>query len=226
MGKGGRKLVEHQDGKTIQSESSERKLTQNDIYSRVAAAAESSSTFQYPDNGSAHSHLSHPWPKGSSSVSHINHIRHQSFGKRPWPASYKKRSSIASSQSAKSTSLKKAIRGYLLPRIRHETPSLVRFQSKYTSPFNDFFFTYIGAFGTHTAYMLLLPMIFFADADVGGVNRHHYGRGLVVILALGVYVTGLIKVSWLIVLAQGRTSKGMHIMIRTGCAYQDHHHHL
>ncbi|TPX33882.1 hypothetical protein SmJEL517_g03331 [Synchytrium microbalum] len=92
------------------------------------------------------------------------------------------------------SSIRKSIRSWLLKSVRSETPALVRFQQHYSSGFNDWVFTYIGIFGTHEAYLTLLPMLFFADADDGSeYNRHHFGRGLLMVLAAGVYITGLVK---------------------------------
>ncbi|TPX40510.1 hypothetical protein SeMB42_g05961 [Synchytrium endobioticum] len=174
MGKGGKKLTDDDCSSGVQQSTPTRAKTSTSApsYTHIASAAESPLTLQPSDTGTNHQHQPpHCWHPPAKSNS--------SSGKRPWPwpASYKKRSSVSSSVNRSSTSagLKRAVRAYLLPRIRAETPYLVRLQTAHACPFNDFFFTYI---------------------DVGGVNRHHYGRGLVIILALGVYITGLLK-DWL-----------------------------
>ncbi|TPX61123.1 hypothetical protein SpCBS45565_g07324 [Spizellomyces sp. 'palustris'] len=96
--------------------------------------------------------------------------------------------------------LKSALRSILLPIIQYETSVIANLQRRIRSPLVYACFKYLGALGTHTAFLLLLPMLFWFESgammDVHGrsidVNRV-YGRSLVLLLAAGVYLSGAVK---------------------------------
>ncbi|KAF7338800.1 Sphingosine-1-phosphate phosphatase [Mycena sanguinolenta] len=54
------------------------------------------------------------------------------------------------------------------------------------TPFLDNYFVYTSALGTHTFFMTFLPMLFF-------FGYPELGRGLIVVLCLGIYLTSVIK---------------------------------
>ncbi|ODV88705.1 hypothetical protein CANCADRAFT_16630, partial [Tortispora caseinolytica NRRL Y-17796] len=79
-----------------------------------------------------------------------------------------------------------AIRSKILPLIRKETPILARIQSSMRSNYLDWFFSMLANFGTHTFYLLFLPILFWFGRDIEA-------RGLVYVLGFGVYATGFAK---------------------------------
>ncbi|KAK5651207.1 hypothetical protein OQA88_12714 [Cercophora sp. LCS_1] len=78
------------------------------------------------------------------------------------------------------------LRQRLLPLVRWETPYLASIQSKVRTPALDSYFAITANLGTHTFFMVGLPILFWC-----GFND--FGRGLVRILACGVFFTGFIK---------------------------------
>ncbi|KAL5091989.1 hypothetical protein Trisim1_002379 [Trichoderma cf. simile WF8] len=78
------------------------------------------------------------------------------------------------------------LRQQALPLIRWETPYLAALQSKLRTPALDSYFAITANLGTHTFFMIFLPMLFW-----GGYAA--FAKGLVHILALGVFWTGFIK---------------------------------
>lgn len=78
------------------------------------------------------------------------------------------------------------LRQRLLPLIRWETPYLALLQSKIRTPALDSYFAITANLGTHTFFMIGLPILFWC-----GFNG--FGLGLVHILAAGVFFTGWIK---------------------------------
>ncbi|KAF7348655.1 Sphingosine-1-phosphate phosphatase [Mycena venus] len=54
------------------------------------------------------------------------------------------------------------------------------------TPFLDSYFVYSSALGTHTFFMTFLPMLFF-------FGYPELGRGLIVVLCLGIYFTSVVK---------------------------------
>jgi hypothetical protein len=54
-----------------------------------------------------------------------------------------------------------ALRDYLIPIIRWETPHLSAMQEKYRTPTLDTYFAFTANFGTHTAFMITLPILFW-----------------------------------------------------------------
>lgn len=74
----------------------------------------------------------------------------------------------------------------LLPIISSETPVLSRLQTRIRHPALDYYFEKSSNLGTHTAYVLMLPMFFwYGNADLG--------RLLTFCLAFGVYFTNVLK---------------------------------
>lgn len=74
----------------------------------------------------------------------------------------------------------------LLPIIAAETPVLGRLQARIRHPWLDKYFEKTSNLGTHTAYVLMLPMFFwYGNPDLG--------RLLTFCLAFGVYFTNVLK---------------------------------
>ncbi|CAK7219594.1 Long-chain base-1-phosphate phosphatase [Sporothrix bragantina] len=78
------------------------------------------------------------------------------------------------------------LRNRLLPLVRWETPYLAYFQNKLRTPALDSYFAITANLGTHTFFMIGLPMLFWFDYQM-------FGKGLVHILASGVFFSGFIK---------------------------------
>ncbi|KEZ46091.1 PAP2 superfamily protein [Scedosporium apiospermum] len=79
-----------------------------------------------------------------------------------------------------------AVRQFLLPIIRWETPYLAYFQGAVRTPLLDSYFAITANLGTHTFYMVGLPLLFWCGYS-------SYGKALVHVLASGVFFTGFIK---------------------------------
>ncbi|CAG8957151.1 hypothetical protein HYFRA_00009352 [Hymenoscyphus fraxineus] len=78
------------------------------------------------------------------------------------------------------------IRQRLLPLIRLETPYLAWMQDRMRSPALDSYFAITANLGTHTFFMVVLPILFWC-------GHTSLGRGMVHILASGVFITGFLK---------------------------------
>ncbi|KAF4452494.1 hypothetical protein F53441_4699 [Fusarium austroafricanum] len=78
------------------------------------------------------------------------------------------------------------LRQQMLPLIRWETPYLAWMQEKLRTPALDSYFAITANLGTHTFFMIGLPICFWCGYAA-------FGKGLVHILALGVFWTGFIK---------------------------------
>ncbi|KAF4126340.1 acidPPc [Geosmithia morbida] len=78
------------------------------------------------------------------------------------------------------------LRQSVLPLIRWETPYLAWLQEKLRTPALDSYFAITANLGTHTFFMVGLPICFWCGYPA-------LGKGLVHILALGVFWTGFIK---------------------------------
>ncbi|KAI1161272.1 PAP2 superfamily-domain-containing protein [Nemania serpens] len=78
------------------------------------------------------------------------------------------------------------LRQRALPLIRWETPYLAWVQAKLRSPALDSYFAITANLGTHTFFMIGLPIMFWCGFA-------SFGKGLVRILASGVFFTGFIK---------------------------------
>ncbi|KAI5467033.1 phosphatidic acid phosphatase type 2/haloperoxidase [Mariannaea sp. PMI_226] len=79
-----------------------------------------------------------------------------------------------------------SLRQQLLPLIRMETPYLAWMQEKLRTPALDSYFAITANLGTHTFFMIGLPICFWCGYAA-------FGKGLVHILALGVFWTGFVK---------------------------------
>ncbi|KAJ5747048.1 uncharacterized protein N7511_008744, partial [Penicillium nucicola] len=77
-------------------------------------------------------------------------------------------------------------RQQLIPLIRYETPYLAWVQEKVRTPTLDSYFAFTANLGTHTFFMVFLPFLFWCGSP-------SMGRGLVHILASGVFFSGFIK---------------------------------
>ncbi|KAK4238927.1 phosphatidic acid phosphatase type 2/haloperoxidase [Achaetomium macrosporum] len=78
------------------------------------------------------------------------------------------------------------LRQKLLPIVRWETPYLAALQSMMRTPALDSYFAITANLGTHTFFMIFLPILFWC-------GFREFGKGLVHILASGVFFTGFIK---------------------------------
>src|SRR5687768_3919038 len=97
------------------------------------------------------------------------------------------------------------VRSLLLQLILKETPFIALIQ-RFRTPILDFFMSWIGALGTHTFFMLGLPMLFWFEFGYGIGGRvalsggyeadllRVYGMDMVLLLAEGVYISNVIKV--------------------------------
>ncbi|KAL5339954.1 hypothetical protein BJX70DRAFT_136577 [Aspergillus crustosus] len=74
----------------------------------------------------------------------------------------------------------------LLPLVRYETPYLAWCQEKVRTPALDSYFAFSANLGTHTFFMVFLPILFWSGYP-------SLGRGMVHILASGVFFSGFIK---------------------------------
>ncbi|PYH97991.1 sphingosine-1-phosphate phosphohydrolase [Aspergillus ellipticus CBS 707.79] len=74
----------------------------------------------------------------------------------------------------------------LLPLVRYETPYLAWFQEKIRTPALDSYFAFTANLGTHTFFMVFLPILFWC-------GHASLGRGMVHLLASGVFFSGFIK---------------------------------
>ncbi|OOF93130.1 hypothetical protein ASPCADRAFT_209748 [Aspergillus carbonarius ITEM 5010] len=74
----------------------------------------------------------------------------------------------------------------LLPLIRYETPYLAWFQERIRTPALDSYFAFTANLGTHTFFMVFLPILFWC-------GYASLGRGMVHLLASGVFFSGFIK---------------------------------
>ncbi|ETS78672.1 hypothetical protein PFICI_08525 [Pestalotiopsis fici W106-1] len=78
------------------------------------------------------------------------------------------------------------LRQRLLPLIRWETPYLALLQETLRTPALDSYFAITANLGTHTFFMIGLPILFWC-------GNASFGKGLVHILAAGVFFTGFVK---------------------------------
>ncbi|KAL8638770.1 MAG: hypothetical protein Q9228_004105 [Teloschistes exilis] len=79
-----------------------------------------------------------------------------------------------------------AARQKLIPLVRWETPYVAKLQNTMRSPLLDSYFSITANLGTHTFFMIFLPVLFWC----GYTNL---GRGMVHVLASGVFLSGFIK---------------------------------
>lgn len=78
------------------------------------------------------------------------------------------------------------VRSFLLPIIRAETPYLAALQKRIRNDFLDMFFVYSANLGTHTAFLVGLPLVFW-------FGSYSIANGLVDVLAAGVFFSGFMK---------------------------------
>ncbi|KAH9930487.1 PAP2 superfamily-domain-containing protein [Epithele typhae] len=81
---------------------------------------------------------------------------------------------------------RQGIRRAILRNVERESPVLARMQAKIRHPFLDAYFVYTSSLGTHTFFMVMLPIFYFFGAP-------KFGRGLLLMLAVGVYVSSFLK---------------------------------
>ncbi|KAI8330478.1 PAP2 superfamily-domain-containing protein [Chlamydoabsidia padenii] len=78
------------------------------------------------------------------------------------------------------------LRRSLLPLVRQETPWLAAMQKRIRTPFLDHYFLWTANLGTHTFFMIFLPvLIWFGNA--------HLGRSIACLTAFGVFWSGFLK---------------------------------
>ncbi|CAO3656657.1 unnamed protein product [Mucor hiemalis] len=78
------------------------------------------------------------------------------------------------------------IRNWLLPLVRHETPILAAMQKRIRTPSLDKYFVWTANLGTHTFFMVFLPiLIWFGNAELG--------RNVAFLTASGVFWSGFFK---------------------------------
>ncbi|KAL2429015.1 Dihydrosphingosine 1-phosphate phosphatase [Exophiala dermatitidis] len=78
------------------------------------------------------------------------------------------------------------VREQLLPIVRWETPYVAWLQDNLRTPALDTYFAMTANLGTHTFFMVMLPILFWC-------GHTSIGRGMVHILASGVFFSGFIK---------------------------------
>ncbi|ORY19008.1 phosphatidic acid phosphatase type 2/haloperoxidase [Clohesyomyces aquaticus] len=79
-----------------------------------------------------------------------------------------------------------ALRNRLIPIVRSETPYLALLQDQLRTPALDSYFAFTANLGTHTFFMVMLPILFW-----NGYTS--MGRAMVHMLAAGVYWSGFVK---------------------------------
>lgn len=95
------------------------------------------------------------------------------------------------------------MRQWLLPLVRAETPCLALLQERLRCPPLDSYFAFTANLGTHTFFMVMLPMLFwcghgdlgraYVSSDPPFIRPADACRSSVHILALGVYCSGFVK---------------------------------
>ncbi|KAF9995554.1 hypothetical protein BGZ65_008813, partial [Modicella reniformis] len=84
------------------------------------------------------------------------------------------------------TPARAALRRFLLPYVRSETPMLHALQLKVRHPILDSYFVLTSFSGNHTFFMIALPVLFwFGFSEIA--------RGFTLIAAMGVYWAGFFK---------------------------------
>lgn len=78
------------------------------------------------------------------------------------------------------------LREYFRQYIRSETKTLAKIQTSVRRPWLDHYFALSANLGSHTFYMIILPICFWA-------GHAEVGDDLLWVLALGVYITGVVK---------------------------------
>ncbi|KAF2873333.1 sphingosine-1-phosphate phosphohydrolase-like protein [Massariosphaeria phaeospora] len=78
------------------------------------------------------------------------------------------------------------LRKYLIPIVRSETPYLALLQEKLRTPALDSYFAFTANLGTHTFFMIFLPILFWCGYT-------SIARAMVHMLAAGVFWSGFLK---------------------------------
>ncbi|PWN52410.1 acid phosphatase/Vanadium-dependent haloperoxidase [Violaceomyces palustris] len=78
------------------------------------------------------------------------------------------------------------IRRLLVKSLRFESPLLAKHQTLVRRPWMDRYFVYTSLLGTHSFFLIFLPMVFW-------MGNARFGRGLINVLAFGVYLSSAIK---------------------------------
>lgn len=79
-----------------------------------------------------------------------------------------------------------AVRRKLTQTVHLESKVIACMQEYIRTPWLDAYFVYTSSLGTHTFFMTVLPVLYFFGYE-------DMGRGLVIVLALGVYFSSFIK---------------------------------
>ncbi|KAF8318649.1 hypothetical protein DL93DRAFT_2095035 [Clavulina sp. PMI_390] len=78
------------------------------------------------------------------------------------------------------------IRKFLVSNLATESRWIAAMQKRVRTPWLDTYFVYTSSLGTHTFFLIILPMLFYFGAP-------ETGRAFVQLLAAGVYLSSLIK---------------------------------
>ncbi|KAG6907686.1 hypothetical protein DXG01_007789 [Tephrocybe rancida] len=78
------------------------------------------------------------------------------------------------------------IRRKLVTSVQWESEIIAKLQNLIRTPWLDAYFVYTSSLGTHTFFMTVLPALFF-------FGHSEMGRGLILVLAFGVYFSSFIK---------------------------------
>ncbi|KAG0668876.1 hypothetical protein C6P45_004293 [Maudiozyma exigua] len=84
------------------------------------------------------------------------------------------------------TSFRYNIRSTFAKFVNNQSPSLAKWQSSHRSSFNDFFFSYSALLGSHTFYVLCLPLPCY-------FGLFEFTRDTVYIIGYSIYISGLLK---------------------------------
>ncbi|KIM59073.1 hypothetical protein SCLCIDRAFT_16570 [Scleroderma citrinum Foug A] len=79
-----------------------------------------------------------------------------------------------------------SIRNMVLKVVERKSPFLAEMQHRVRHPWLDVYFLYMSSLGTHTFFLIGLPILFF-------FGYFELGLGLVVVLASGAYLSSFIK---------------------------------
>ncbi|SMN22836.1 similar to Saccharomyces cerevisiae YJL134W LCB3 Long-chain base-1-phosphate phosphatase with specificity for dihydrosphingosine-1-phosphate [Maudiozyma saulgeensis] len=78
------------------------------------------------------------------------------------------------------------IRQYFIKFVDNQSSSLAKWQTKHRSPINDIFFSYSALLGSHTFYVLCLPLPCY-------FGLFEFTRDTVYIIGYSIYLSGLLK---------------------------------
>lgn len=90
---------------------------------------------------------------------------------------------------SKMSTIRFQFRQYMTKFTDHQSEYLAEWQRKHSSPFRDYFFPYTALMGSHTFYVIFLPMpVWFGYFE--------QTRDLVYILGYSIYLSGFLKDYW------------------------------